>query len=205
MDVFPGKCGSTWPGLAGPGAPSETSPTVFIPHMDLAGSQFSLCHLRPGWAERIDDPTIWQRVADLPTMRSGPIRQTTRRKLMRFIRDALRDGWIRGHLPTHAGDCERRPLLDPEAPIGFARRRHLQTGDPIVSRPRTPQTATPQSVAARSRSSSRAKPIPPMSRGGTLFMVLNFVMITSSVAISPSWKTMTCIWPSISFKASMCG
>jgi starch phosphorylase len=74
------------------------------------------------WAERIDDPTIWQRVTDLPDHELWAIRQTSRRKLMRFIRERARDGWIRGHLqPMQA--IARGALLDPEAlTIGFARR-----------------------------------------------------------------------------------
>ena len=61
-------------------------------------------------------------VADLPDDALWAVRQTTRRKLMRFIRERARDGWIRGHLqPMQA--IARGTLLDPEAlTIGFARR-----------------------------------------------------------------------------------
>ena len=113
-----------WPGLAQDLVPIRSltngihAPTWISPESNLLYSKY----LSPDWAERIDDPTIWQRVADLPDDALWAVRQTTRRKLMRFIRERARDGWIRGHLqPMQA--IARGSLLDPEAlTIGFARR-----------------------------------------------------------------------------------
>ncbi len=113
-----------WPGLAQDLVPIRSltngihAPTWISPEANSLYAKY----LSPEWAERIDDPTIWQRVTDLPDDALWAVRQTTRRKLMRFIRERARDGWIRGHLqPMQA--IARGTLLDPEAlTIGFARR-----------------------------------------------------------------------------------
>ncbi|MBX3237857.1 MAG: alpha-glucan family phosphorylase [Nitrospiraceae bacterium] len=113
-----------WPGLAEDLVPIRSltngihAPTWISPELN---SLYTKC-LSPDWAERIDDPALWQRVTDLPDDELWTVRQTTRRKLMSFIRERARDGWIRGHLqPTQA--IARGTLLDPEAlTIGFARR-----------------------------------------------------------------------------------
>jgi starch phosphorylase len=113
-----------WPGLAQDLVPIRSltngihAPTWISPESNSLYAKY----LSPDWAERIDDPTIWQRVTDLPDDALWAVRQTTRRKLMRFIRERARDGWIRGHLqPMQA--IARGTLLDPEAlTIGFARR-----------------------------------------------------------------------------------
>lgn len=113
-----------WPGLPEDLVPIRHltngihAPTWISPEANSLYAKY----LSPEWAERIDDPTIWQRVTDLPDHELWAVRQTSRRKLMRFIRERARDGWIRGHLqPMQA--IARGTLLDPEAlTIGFARR-----------------------------------------------------------------------------------
>ena len=113
-----------WPGLAEELVPIRHvtngihAPTWISPEANSLYAKY----LSPEWAERIDDPTIWQRVTDLPDHELWAVRQTSRRKLMRFIRERARDGWIRGQLqPMQA--IARGTLLDPEAlTIGFARR-----------------------------------------------------------------------------------
>ncbi|MCE3223730.1 MAG: glgP [Nitrospira sp.] len=113
-----------WPGLAEDLVPIRHltngihAPTWISPEANSLYAKY----VSTEWAERIDDPTIWQRVTDLPDHELWSVRQTSRRKLMRFIRERARDGWIRGHLqPMQA--IARGTLLDPEAlTIGFARR-----------------------------------------------------------------------------------
>ncbi len=65
---------------------------------------------------------MWQRVLDIPDHELWVVRQTMKRKLMRFIRDRARNGWMQGHLqPLQV--LARGTLLDPEAlTIGFGRR-----------------------------------------------------------------------------------
>lgn len=79
-------------------------------------------HLGPDWIERSDDPAIWYRVTDIPDAELWVVRQTLKRKLMSFIRERARAGWMAWRLEAPqvlAGGT----LLDPEAlTIGFARR-----------------------------------------------------------------------------------
>ena len=113
-----------WPGLAEELVPIRQltngihAPTWIAPEPNSLYAKY----LSTEWAERIDDTTIWQRVMDMPDHELWAVRQTSRRKLMRFIRERARDGWIRGHLqPMQV--MTRGTLLDPEAlTIGFARR-----------------------------------------------------------------------------------
>ncbi|MDF0667744.1 MAG: alpha-glucan family phosphorylase [Nitrospira sp.] len=78
--------------------------------------------LSPTWTHTCDDPIMWQRVMDVPDHELWAVRQTMKRKLMGFIRERARDGWMQGHLqPSQV--LTRGTLLDPEAlTIGFARR-----------------------------------------------------------------------------------
>ena len=65
---------------------------------------------------------MWQRVLDIPDHELWAVRQTMKRKLMGFIRERARTGWMQGNLqPSQV--LSRGTLLDPEAlTIGFARR-----------------------------------------------------------------------------------
>lgn len=78
--------------------------------------------LSPTWTHTCDDPIMWQRVMDIPDHELWAVRQSMKRKLMGFIRERARVGWMQGHLqPSQA--LTRGTLLDPEAlTIGFARR-----------------------------------------------------------------------------------
>ena len=78
--------------------------------------------LHPAWSEHCDDSAMWQRVLDIPDHELWAVRQTMKRKLMGFIRERARTGWMHGHLqPSQV--LSRGTLLDPEAlTIGFARR-----------------------------------------------------------------------------------
>ncbi|MEQ1848280.1 MAG: alpha-glucan family phosphorylase, partial [Nitrospira sp.] len=78
--------------------------------------------LSPTWTDTCDDPAMWQRVMDVPDHELWAARQAMKRKLMGFIRERARGGWMHGHLqPSQV--LTRGTLLDPEAlTIGFARR-----------------------------------------------------------------------------------
>jgi len=113
-----------WPGLPVDQVPIRSitngihAPTWISPDLHRLYSK----SLSPMWAESCDDPAMWQRVSDIPDHELWAVRQTMKRKLMGFIRERVRSGWMQGHLhPSQV--LARGTLLDPEAlTIGFARR-----------------------------------------------------------------------------------
>ncbi|HEX5646121.1 MAG TPA: alpha-glucan family phosphorylase [Nitrospira sp.] len=113
-----------WPGLPTEQIPIRSvtngihAPTWISPELHNLYSK----SLSPTWTNSCDDPAMWQRVMDIPDHELWAIRQTMKRKLMGFIRERARTGWMQGHLqPTQV--LSRGTLLDPEAlTIGFARR-----------------------------------------------------------------------------------
>jgi starch phosphorylase len=113
-----------WPGLPVEQVPIRSvtngihAPTWISPELHRLYSK----SLNPAWADHCDDPAMWQRVMDVPDQELWTVRQTMKRKLMGFIRERARNGWMHGHLqPTQV--LTRGTLLDPEAlTIGFARR-----------------------------------------------------------------------------------
>jgi glycogen phosphorylase len=113
-----------WPGLPEDMVPIRSltngihTPTWIAPELNALYGKY----LSPEWAERVDDSAIWQRVTDMPDAELWAGRQTVKRKLMSFIRERARGGWIHGQLQT-SQVLARGTLLDPEAlTIGFARR-----------------------------------------------------------------------------------
>ncbi len=113
-----------WPGLATDLAPIRHvtngihAPTWIAPELN----QLYAKHLGPDWADQCDEEAVWQRATDIPDHELWAARQTVKRKLMGFIRERARAGWIHGQLqPSQV--IARGTLLDPEAlTIGFARR-----------------------------------------------------------------------------------
>jgi glycogen phosphorylase len=113
-----------WPGLPIEQVPIRSvtngihAPTWIAPELNQLYGKY----LRPEWAEKCDDTTMWQRVLDIPDQELWAVRQTMKRKLMSFIRERARSGWMQGHLQA-SQVITRGTLLDPEAlTIGFARR-----------------------------------------------------------------------------------
>jgi starch phosphorylase len=93
-------------------------PTWVAPELDHLYSK----HLGPDWTARTDDPAVWHRVTDIPDSELWAVRQTLKRKLMSFIRERGRAGWMAQTL-TPVQVLAGGTLLDPEAlTIGFARR-----------------------------------------------------------------------------------
>ncbi len=113
-----------WPGLTEEQIPIRSvtngvhSPTWIAPEM----SHLYAKYLGPDWVERCDDPAIWHRAVDMPDTELWAVRLTLKRKLISFIRERARGGWIQGHLDS-SQVLASGTLLDPEAlTIGFARR-----------------------------------------------------------------------------------
>ncbi len=113
-----------WPGLQTDQVPIRSitngihAPTWIAPELHHLYSKW----LSPTWTRTCDDPAMWQRVMDIPDHELWAVRQLTKRKLMGFIRERARNGWMHGHLqPSQV--IASGTLLDPEAlTIGFARR-----------------------------------------------------------------------------------
>ena len=113
-----------WPGLPSDQIPIRSvtngihAPTWVSPELHRLYSK----SLSPTWPQTCDDPTMWQRVMDIPDHELWAVRQAMKRKLMSFIRERARNGWMQGHLqPSQV--LTRGTMLDPEAlTIGFARR-----------------------------------------------------------------------------------
>lgn len=113
-----------WPGVPEDLVPIRSvtngihPPTWIAPEMNQLYGKY----LGPDWANRSDDLAVWQRVMDIPDRELWKVRQTQKRKLMSFIRERARAGWVQGHLEA-SQVLARGTLLDPEAlTIGFARR-----------------------------------------------------------------------------------
>jgi starch phosphorylase len=79
-------------------------------------------YLGPDWINRQDDPTMWERLDDIPDEELWFIHQHLKGKLLGFLRGRVRRRWVDGrHDPTQI--LTGGTLLDPEAlTIGFARR-----------------------------------------------------------------------------------
>ncbi|HEX6384393.1 MAG TPA: alpha-glucan family phosphorylase, partial [Anaerolineae bacterium] len=112
-----------------PGRPVEEVPITSITngiHIPtwIAGEMHYIFdkYLGPDWRERRDDPTVWQRIAEVPEQELWQVHVDLKRKLLSFLRDRVRRNWIEGRNdPTQA--LTSGTLLDPEAlTIGFARR-----------------------------------------------------------------------------------
>ena len=115
---------SLWPGLSEDLVPIRSvtngvhAPTWVAPEMNHLYSKY----LGPDWTERSDDPAVWHRVSDIPDSELWASHQVVKRKLMSFIRERARTGWIQGRLEA-SQVIAAGTLLDPEAlTIGFARR-----------------------------------------------------------------------------------
>jgi starch phosphorylase len=78
--------------------------------------------LGPDWKERQDDPSLWERVLDIPDDELWQVRQSLRVHLLTFIRERARDRWVQQQASA-AQLAANGTLLDPSAlTIGFARR-----------------------------------------------------------------------------------
>jgi starch phosphorylase len=79
-------------------------------------------YIGPDWMARHEDPTLWERVADIPDVDLWNVRLSLKRKLLAHLNGCARERWIHGEVdPTHV--LASGTLLEPETlTIGFARR-----------------------------------------------------------------------------------
>jgi glycogen phosphorylase len=79
-------------------------------------------YLGANWVEEQDDPALWERLAEIPDAELWDIHLQLKHKLIAFLRERVRNRWIRGgDDPT--GVLTSGTLLDPGTlTIGFARR-----------------------------------------------------------------------------------
>ncbi|MBO9362784.1 MAG: alpha-glucan family phosphorylase [Thermoflexus sp.] len=79
-------------------------------------------YLGPDWLERLDDPTLWERVLEIPDEELWTVRRHLKRKLVAFMRERARRRW-QGNRVSPIQIVASGVLLDPYAlTIGFARR-----------------------------------------------------------------------------------
>ncbi|HNT25363.1 MAG TPA: alpha-glucan family phosphorylase [Anaerolineales bacterium] len=74
------------------------------------------------WLERLDDPSIWERIEEIPDNELWAVRRHLKRKLVHYMRERAREQWLKtGVHPVQT--IASGVLLDPYAlTIGFARR-----------------------------------------------------------------------------------
>jgi glycogen phosphorylase len=79
-------------------------------------------YLGPDWLENHDDPTLWQKLADMPDEELWRMHVHLKQKLFSFLRERVRRRWVEGSDdPTQV--LTSGTMLDPDAlTIGFARR-----------------------------------------------------------------------------------
>jgi starch phosphorylase len=94
------------------------TPTWVAPEMDKLFSKY----LGHDWRDHHDDPTLWERVHDIPDAELWDAHQQLKRKMLNFMRERVRRDWIHeaaGPMRVLTGGT----LLNPDAlTIGFARR-----------------------------------------------------------------------------------
>ncbi len=93
-------------------------PTWIPIEMDKLFDRF----LGPDWIEKHDEPALWERTLDIPDNVLWETHLELKRKLLAYLRERLRRGWVEGS--TDATQVlTGGTLLDPDAlTIGFARR-----------------------------------------------------------------------------------
>ena len=115
---------SVWPGVPEDLVPIRSItngvhvPTWISPEMNLLYCKY----MGPDWVQHADDSAMWQRALDIPDHQMWEARLQQKRKLMSFVRERARLGWINGHLdPTQV--LASGALLSPESlTLCFARR-----------------------------------------------------------------------------------
>jgi starch phosphorylase len=79
-------------------------------------------YLNRDWIEEHDEVRLWERVSDIPDSELWSVRQQLKRKMVRAIRERLRDRWVQDDVPWKQ-ILALGVLLNSEVlTIGFARR-----------------------------------------------------------------------------------
>jgi starch phosphorylase len=115
---------SMWPELTEDEVPINSitngvhTPTWVAPEMNRLFSKY----LGHDWLDHHDDPTLWERVHDIPDAELWNAHQQLKHKMLNFMRERVRRDWINeaaGPVRVLTGGT----LLNPDAlTIGFARR-----------------------------------------------------------------------------------
>ena len=115
---------SIWPELAEDEVPISSvtngvhTPTWVAPEMERTFARF----LGHDWLANHDDPTLWERIDDVPDEALWGVHSQLKHKLFSFMRERARRGWLaEGRGPMHV--LTAGTLMNPDAlTIGFARR-----------------------------------------------------------------------------------
>jgi starch phosphorylase len=92
-------------------------PTWIAPEMDRLYSKY----LGHDWREHHDDPTLWERIEDIPDEELWHVHVQIKHRLLNFMRERARRAWINDAGPIRV--LTAGTLLNPDAlTIGFARR-----------------------------------------------------------------------------------
>jgi starch phosphorylase len=93
-------------------------PTWIAKEMDVLFQKY----LGHDWRGRCDDPELWKRIHEVPDEELWEARQFLKRKMLLFVRQRARTGWIDGTMePTQV--LASGALFEPHAlTLGFARR-----------------------------------------------------------------------------------
>ena len=93
-------------------------PSWVAPQMDRLYKK----HLAPDWLTRHDDPTLWEKVKDIPDEEVWEARRWLKNKLLHALQDRVRKRWSGGH-SSSAQALAMGALLDVDVlTIGFCRR-----------------------------------------------------------------------------------
>jgi len=113
-----------WPDIAEEQVPiSQVTNGIHVPSWIAPELNHLLVkYLGEDWLLRHDDPSLWEKVKEIPDEALWPICQRLRRKLVGAIRERMRSRWLEDNVPwTHM--LMMGALLDPEVlTIAFARR-----------------------------------------------------------------------------------
>jgi starch phosphorylase len=116
--------GPIWPGVAEADRPvTAITNGVHVPTW-IASELATLFtkYLGDDWAERHDDPALWDGVLAIPDAELWAVRQSLKRYLFTFIRERARQRWMEEHVGVPRV-VAAGTLLEPDAlTLGFARR-----------------------------------------------------------------------------------
>ncbi len=115
---------SLWPDLSEDEVPISSvtngvhTPTWVAPEMERLFARY----LGHDWLQHHDDPTLWERLSDVPDEVLWGVHWNLKLKLFGYMRERARRGWLsEGRGPMHV--LTAGTLLNPDAlTIGFARR-----------------------------------------------------------------------------------
>jgi len=113
-----------WPDLPAEQVPVRSITNgVHVPTW-MAGPVFAMLdhHFGPGWLDAVDDPTLWDRLNDVPDAEIWQMRGALRSALFSFIRERMRTRFQQEHV-GQSRIVSGGAMLDPDAlTLGYARR-----------------------------------------------------------------------------------